>query len=140
LIGANFTGSGDRSPYATWDVSIILNRVRLEGNRESEGWEGLDDSGVALNVCYLDLGDIELSVDESVVRGNHSVSATSAAFALPHRIHFTSTNTDWGEGEADNVPCDLLLEAWDDAPQAEWCDLGSNESFVCPGTGTCGPL
>jgi hypothetical protein len=47
---------------------------------------------------------------------------------------------DWGEGDADNVHCDLILYDNAHVLTSDICDLGSNESFVCSGTGTCGPL
>ncbi len=79
-------------------------------------------------------GVTTLSIHDSSFTENESVSDCCAAVTLFPTDVFESRNVDWGEGETDNIPGDLGIRF-----EEPVCvdDLGDDETFYCPGDGSC---
>ncbi len=126
-VGGGAGAAVNVSTYEPIDISFV--RTVIDGN------EGGGDAS------FLDLSDpvgiVTLSFEDSAVTSN--VSPTHAAAVATNKLAFiTSVATDWGTDSTDNETCDLMM--WDiSAPMEglELCELGTNETFTCPGDGEC---
>ena len=115
------------STYEPIDISFV--RTVVDGN-EGGGEASLLDLSDPVGIVTLSFEDSAIT---SNVAANHA-----AAVATNKQAFITSVATDWGTDSTDNETCDLMM--WNvSAPMEglELCDLGSNETFTCPGDGEC---
>jgi predicted outer membrane repeat protein len=111
---------------------LVLDHVRIAENM-AEG-----DTASFLGVSG-ETGSVSASVHDCEIQSNSS-TGVAGAFQLPDWAVLESTDTDWGEGDLDNTPCDLTIGSIHDDLLAFYCDFGASSSFDCPGDGTCTSL
>jgi predicted outer membrane repeat protein len=127
-VGTTMAFNEDGSMHgceAATGMRVVFEDTTIEDNDSTQG----ESAFLVGATCTHD--------NVEVIRGVFSGNASDqSAVRIPAAISLTSRDSDWGEGGDDNIPCDLVLDEGDES-YLYFCSLGSDETFTCPGDGTC---